>query len=608
MSTQNTEAETDNTSTDASNADKSTDFSVGAVRGRLSGTLTGKQERVGVCLVRNPDAPLTGISDKAGVSPTTVHNTLKALVNERGLDETDAAEAFARRGGPKRAESYHELTEKQKAVVDWAARNPGTRERLNDPDDSLTSEKVSLAIEHDERYDVALHSTYPNKVLKPATYEHAGGYNALVDERRETLAAKGELDEEAEAEVAETLRTKPPRALLAAAGWDLPESNRDSLDKAEELTEQEILDKAWEASQNEGGEEPVTEADRREHSAPYSCPECGNEGNEDFCGTCGADKRYEWAKEDEAAAEDGAGGDEGDSADEDEDAEADEDRIDLLEDYWRAVDLCRYLRDLMRQSPVTKEEVHEEPLVREYHLAVSRKCDVKEDVEFEDGTPGLPVYRDEHETPAWDHRIEELSIDGEAFVPVDYSVPDTDRSEELGAPLVQDAGELEDALAGVNERLNDLGDSVDTLRESAVHESELEEALGNVEERTQSALDEHKEAVNREVDERLRNSVKRETLDRVAELEERVRAVGAAEESTPEGPRVMADGHLDANTRLSLVLNELVELAESGGEVTSMEVTNRRHGKSREYVISVSEDGESGPHMARDESAGEGED
>jgi len=86
-----------------------------------------------------------------------------------------------------------------------------------------------------------------------------------------------------------------------------------------------------------------------------------------------------------------------------------------------------------------------------------------------------------------------------------------------------------------------------------------------------------------------------------------VRAVEAAEESTPEGPRVMADGHLDANTRLSLVLNELVGLAESGAEVTSMEVQNRRNG-NREYVITVSEDGESGPQMTRDESAGEGED
>jgi two-component sensor histidine kinase len=73
-----------------------------------------------------------------------------------------------------------------------------------------------------------------------------------------------------------------------------------------------------------------------------------------------------------------------------------------------------------------------------------------------------------------------------------------------------------------------------------------------------------------------------------------------AEDEAAE-PRVMADGHLNANTRLGLVLNELVELAETGAEVTSMEVKNRRHGKAREYVITVSEEGESGPRMTSED-------
>ena len=304
MSTQTPDNETDETES----TDNNTDFSVEAVRRRLTGTLTGKQERVGVCLLRNPDAPLTAIGRKAGVSSTTVLNALKSLVNEQGLDEDGKAEAWSKRGGIRRARTYSELTPKQKAVIDWAARHEGTREDLFDPEAYLTSEKVANAIEHDKRYDVALHSTYPNKVLQDPPTEgedSRASYGHLVEDRREVLAAKGELDEDTEEAAVESLRVKPPRALLEAAGWDLPESNLDSLDEAAELTEQERLDKAWENAQSKDEEEPVTEEDRREHSAPYGCPECGHQDREDFCSKCGTDKRYEWAKEDEGDTADG---------------------------------------------------------------------------------------------------------------------------------------------------------------------------------------------------------------------------------------------------------------------------------------------------------------
>lgn len=484
MSTQTTDESAEES------ADNNTDFSIDAVRRRLPSDLTGKQQRVGICLLRNPDAPFTGIGNKCGVSSTTVLNALKGIINEHGLDG-DLGKVWSRRGGVRRADSYAELSDKQKAVVDWAARHPGTVEGLNNPEDSLTSEKVATAIEHDDRYDVALHSTYPNKVLKPADYEHAGGYQDLVPERRETLAAKGELGEEAEEEAVESLRTKPPRALLEAAGWDLPESNLDSLEEAEELTEQERLDKAWENGQAED-EEPVTEEDRREHSAPYGCPECGHQEREDFCSKCGTDKRYEWAKEDGATEE---------------------------------------------------------------------------------------------------------TADGER---------DEDLSEELSGTLLQEPEAVEAAIEGLHSRVSDLQATVDTLRSTAVHESEVEEVLGNFEERLQSALDEHREEVNAEVDERLHNSVKRDTLERVDSLRGRIEDMEEyIEEDEDEAPRVMADGHLDANTRLGLVVNELVNLADSGAHVTGMEVKERRHGKAREYVITVDKDGEEGRRLTREDTEDE---
>lgn len=273
-------------------------FEPGEIRRRLPTSVTDKQERVGVCVIRNPDAPLTGISEATAVSSTTVLNTVKALVNRHGLEGNGVRQAVEARNGIRAAETYQELTDKQKAVVDWCARHSGTMERLLDAEEDLTAEQVATAIESDERYDVALHSTYPLKVLKGQTGKP--GYAHLVEERREELALSGELEDE---EVDTTsLRAKPPRDWLERAGWTLPESNLDSLETAEALTREERLELAFENA-NKEDEEPVTDEDRRKHSAPLTCPECRHEAKADECPKCGHDKRYAWAKEDEDAEE-----------------------------------------------------------------------------------------------------------------------------------------------------------------------------------------------------------------------------------------------------------------------------------------------------------------
>ena len=165
---------------------------------------------------------------------------------------------------------------------------------------------------------------------------------------------------------------------------------------------------------------------------------------------------------------------------------------------------------------------------------------------------------------------------------------------------------MEAAIEGLHSRVSDLQATVDTLRSTAVHESEVEEVLGNFEERLQSALDEHREEVNAEVDERLHNSVKRDTIERVDSLRGRIEDMEEyMAEDEAEEPRIVADGHLDANTRLGLVVNELVSLAEAGASVTGMEVKERRHGKAREYVITVDKDGEEGRHLAREDTEDE---
>ena len=474
MSTSKPETETDA-------EEDSAEFSIDEIRWRLPGHLTSKQQRAAICMVRNPDASLKDIGDNTAVSSNTVLEALRGLafgVGTGSNHSTDLAEVFAKREGHNMAETFDQLTDKQKAVVDWLARREGTLSKLLDGDnDNLTGPMVADAVASNEEYDVAVSNSYPIRVVQE--------YGSLVEERREQLALEGDLGDEDE-EV-ETVKGRRPREVLASAGVDLPESNLDSLDLGDALTEQQRLDAAYDRANSKRETEPVTEEDREQYTAPYGCPSCGHQEREDFCSKCGHDKRYEDAKEDASGSDEA-----------------------------------------------------------------------------------------EEETP--DHAADLTAGDAEES----EEEPERDLSDELDQPLVDSPEALTDALNGLTERLEEHERALDTLRESAVTEDEVESILNNFEERMRAALETHRETtvehveeelldeVMDEVDHRLHNSVKADLKRKVEELEEYM-----AEHPTDA----------EANGRLGLVLDELTTLAESGAEVSGLEVNERRH--SREYVLTV---------------------
>lgn len=284
----------------ATNGEESKSFDPRSIHRRIpTDDLTEIQTRVCVAAIRNPNTDLAHIANANNVSPTTVLNSLKALIRGGGMDGEGHVTASELRGTHRPAEDFAELTPKQAGVIDWLARRPGAERPMGEG--GVASERIATAVEKSEAYpDVdAMHSTYPRKVLER--------YGDLLEERREMLAAAGELEDSHEEEVLESFYGKPVRRLLDIAGVEYPESNLDDLDTIEEdpITLEQAFEEALARAQNSEETEPVTEEDRREYTAPYSCPECGHEGREDYCGKCGADKRYDWAKpEDERVDED----------------------------------------------------------------------------------------------------------------------------------------------------------------------------------------------------------------------------------------------------------------------------------------------------------------
>lgn len=279
-------------------AEEEPDFGLKAIKGRLPSGLSGKQERVAVAAIRNPNAGLPRISKANNVSATTALNSLKALIRGGGMERGGQANVVELRGEHRMAEGFEELTPKQAGVIDWLARRPGAERPAEEG--GVPTERIATAVEESGEYPEveAMHSTYPRKVLDR--------YGDLLEERREVLAARGELEDTSEEEVLATFYGKPVSRLLDMAGMAYPETNLDSLEPIEEdpMTDQERLDEAWARAQGrEEAEEPVTDEDRREYTAPLSCPSCGHEEREDTCSKCGTDKRYQWAKEDAEAHE-----------------------------------------------------------------------------------------------------------------------------------------------------------------------------------------------------------------------------------------------------------------------------------------------------------------
>lgn len=248
--------------TDLSTMTETTDttFDPAAIRARLPSTLTDEQERALIAAVRNPDAPIRDLARATAVEPRRARHALDSVVcGVLGGEPQDGA-WINEREGTRKAETFGELTDRQKAVVDYLARNPGF------PWAERSSRELLAAIEAADEGAAAdappMHYTYPKS--------QAAEYASLIDERRAYLVEHRGLDLDESAVEVDDSGLRPggfdaPRDLLADAGYDLPDENLDSLDAdGEALDEDERLGLAFKNAN-----------DLRDEDAGRQCGPCG---------------------------------------------------------------------------------------------------------------------------------------------------------------------------------------------------------------------------------------------------------------------------------------------------------------------------------------------
>lgn len=234
--------------TDGGDAEQAGRYEPDAIRSRLPSNLSDRQERALIAAMRNPDAPVSEVATATALEPKQVSHALDSLACGV-LGASQNGGWIEARNGSREAETFAELTEKQAAVVDSLARNPGIEANLDD----MTNRELAASVEAHAESDEfpAIHYTYPASVYET--------YTDLVHERRQYLVESGELDLDESDEVvavsldADVSLSDTSRELLERHGYDLPESNLDSLDEqGEALDDDELLDIAFERASDLG--------------------------------------------------------------------------------------------------------------------------------------------------------------------------------------------------------------------------------------------------------------------------------------------------------------------------------------------------------------------
>ena len=525
-------------------------FEPSAIRGRLPNALTDKQVRAMVAAIRNPDASITEIAEATNVKARQISHALDSIAcGVLGADDR-SGEWLSRRDGPREAETFSELTDKQKAVVDYLARSPnfGWAER--------SSRELLAAIENDDESDYtsgfSAHYTYPKRV--------AADYRELVHERRAFLVEHEslELDDDGDVSVdASDLRPGDytvPRILLERAGYALPDRNLDSLDAVDpdDLTEDERLELAFENGQErrEGDDETVGEVRPDKYLGPLSCPRCGTEARGKLaCPDCGALKVHDDAVTVENRVEDDL-----DLADIRRDVLY-EGFVNAVEDYGVFVTIAGRPREeddvsgLLHVSDLPHDDVRRRYATGEVvyvvvpgvHDADSNAANVAWPTEdYLKSASGHVVSRDDES----DESAVESEVEGETPEDTDEAderdvAAESDTSDEpdLAYAEFDDLRErvaaLEHELAGVDERrvediesrLDDLASVLPTeteiaeLNEAAATVSRAEAQVADLGDRL-DALDERLSVVERQLDDDLAPIEAFENLDRrVGELE-----------------------------------------------------------------------------------------
>lgn len=229
-------------------SDSTDPWNVQALRKLAPGTLGSEGTRALVCAIRNPDATTGQVAEKVGASSTyTVENALRSAVQDADRGEVQYGQAQERRGEARDAQEYAELTDKQQAIVDFAAENPTFTE-------DRTWADVAQAIQ--EQQGTVVNETYVGQVLRK--------YPQILHRQRALAASEGE----AEVELEDALSEMTMREVLGAAGYDLPDENLDSMPEASTSDPaQATLGDARDAEASEGFQTGSEVADEQEQEA-----------------------------------------------------------------------------------------------------------------------------------------------------------------------------------------------------------------------------------------------------------------------------------------------------------------------------------------------------
>lgn len=249
-------------STDSTNGEDTAErFRVAAIKRRLPSGLTDLQERTLVCAVRNPDATVESIAEKAGVTDGGARSALRSFARDTLGSATFEGSIADLRGRRRNAKTFDELTPKQKAVVDFCARHDVR------PGGTMASSEMAEAIGSMDRYaergefDEHMSDSMPGEVMRK--------YGALVIDRRRELARLDDLPPDVDPdEVLDEsgLRDATVRDLLERGGLDLPDENLDGLGETDESVLDELYAETAEV-QDAAPDPPAEFEDHREDEA-----------------------------------------------------------------------------------------------------------------------------------------------------------------------------------------------------------------------------------------------------------------------------------------------------------------------------------------------------
>jgi len=589
MSTENHE--------NGSNGSENDPWDPAALRRLAPGTLGSEGTRALVCAIRNPDATTGQVAEKCGLTSSyTVENALRSAVQDADRDEVNHGQALERRGEARDAETYIELTDKQQAIIDFAAENPTFTE-------DRTWADVAQAIQEQE--GTVVNETYVGQVLRK--------YPEILHVQRALAASDGEAEVELEA----ALSDMTMRQVLEAAGYDLPDENQDSMPEASVDSEDATLGDSREAGAEFQTGSEVAEQQEQE-----------DEDEQDEGGTTFLDEGWVAAHSDVPGA----------SQAQRLPDEAEDEDVKQNTPYWAYVNgTAPYGVFVSLTNPAYGDDVS--GLVADERLYGKKGSLERGDalvVELDHrNAKGLAftdwrlLHPDETQAQeATDEADSEAGGDGGEGTEDEDGEQEQPDSEDDALLAVQPDSEvlaaLDERVAQQAQQMEVLANRIDTLREDAVFASEVGEFADEVEQRLDDLRDAVEDVPEKDEGARRRLGSLDERLERVEEAQSGTveDALEAAEATSEQAHQ--AEQKVQALQEMVNGLAEQVQQATStdgplgrvqedvqrlaGEDATVNNYTFERHGRNAAITLKATlppEDGEQGEQEQEDEDAPE---